>query len=104
MPIVTGNSQATRKSLQELLLERNQAMGLLHHKSEGSCGLKQAWRVRSAVVLRAVCLKPAAQVFQLRCRQLYGGDSYVVLYTYQVNKREHYIVYYWLVGGITAVC
>ena len=31
-------------------------------------------------------------------RQLYGGDSYVILYTYQVNKREHYIIYFWLVS------
>lgn len=28
--------------------------------------------------------------------QLYGGDSYVILYTYLVNGKEHYIIYYWL--------
>ena len=28
--------------------------------------------------------------------QLYGGDSYVILYTYLLNGREHYIIYYWL--------
>ena len=30
--------------------------------------------------------------------ELYGGDSYVILYTYSVNGREQYIVYYWQVG------
>lgn len=30
--------------------------------------------------------------------QLYGGDSYVILYSYVVNKKEHHIVYYWLVS------
>ena len=30
------------------------------------------------------------------CSELYGGDSYVVLYKYAVGGREHYIVYYWL--------
>lgn len=29
--------------------------------------------------------------------QLYGGDSYVIHYTYLVNKKEHHIVYFWLV-------
>jgi len=28
--------------------------------------------------------------------QLYGGDSYVILYTYLVNGKENYILYYWL--------
>ena len=28
--------------------------------------------------------------------QFYGGDSYVILYTYLVNGKENYIVYYWL--------
>ncbi len=31
--------------------------------------------------------------------QLFGGDSYVILYTYLVNNREHYIIYYWLVSN-----
>ena len=29
--------------------------------------------------------------------ELYGGDSYVVLYKYNVNGRDQYIVYYWQV-------
>ena len=26
----------------------------------------------------------------------FGGDSYVILYTYLVNGKENYIVYFWL--------
>lgn len=29
--------------------------------------------------------------------QLYGGDCYVMLYTYLVNEREMYIIYFWQV-------
>ena len=27
--------------------------------------------------------------------QFFGGDSYVILYTYLVNNRENYIIYFW---------
>ena len=27
--------------------------------------------------------------------QFFGGDSYVILYTYNVNRKENYIVYFW---------
>lgn len=32
--------------------------------------------------------------------QFFGGDSYVILYTYLVNGKENYIVYFWL-GQVT---
>lgn len=28
--------------------------------------------------------------------QFFGGDSYIILYTYLVNGKENYIIYYWL--------
>ena len=28
--------------------------------------------------------------------QFFGGDSYVILYTYLVNGKENYLVYFWL--------
>ncbi len=28
--------------------------------------------------------------------QFFGGDSYVILYTYLVNGKKNYIVYFWL--------
>ena len=34
--------------------------------------------------------------------QMYGGDCYVILYTYTARGRENHIVYYWLVSSITA--
>ena len=27
--------------------------------------------------------------------QFFGGDSYVILYTYEVNRKENYIIYFW---------
>jgi hypothetical protein len=30
----------------------------------------------------------------------FGGDCYVILYTYLKDRREQYIVYYWLVGSL----
>ena len=27
--------------------------------------------------------------------QFFGGDSYVILYTYLVNSKENYIIYFW---------
>ena len=27
--------------------------------------------------------------------QFFGGDSYVILYTYLLNNKEHYIIYFW---------
>lgn len=36
--------------------------------------------------------------------QLYGGDSYVILYTYLVNGKEKYIIYFWQVKITTMSC
>ena len=44
--------------------------------------------------------------------QFFGGDSYVILYTYLVNGKENYIVYFWLgqvschivEGGFDLIC
>ncbi len=33
--------------------------------------------------------------------QFYGGDSYIILYTYLVNKIENYIIYFWLGSSST---
>jgi len=30
--------------------------------------------------------------------QFFGGDCYIVLYTYLLNNKERYIIYYWQVG------
>lgn len=28
--------------------------------------------------------------------QFFGGDSYVILYTYLINGKENYLIYFWL--------
>jgi len=32
--------------------------------------------------------------------ELYGGDSYLIHYTYAISGREEHIIYYWLVSAI----
>ena len=39
---------------------------------------------------------PSARTLSCRYGQFYGGDSYVVLYTYQKNKKTEHIIYFWL--------
>lgn len=34
--------------------------------------------------------------------QFFGGDSYVILYTYLVNGKEAYLIYFWL--GQVSTC
>lgn len=36
--------------------------------------------------------------------QFFGGDCYVILYTYKVQNKENYIVYYWQVVVIAIAC
>ncbi|PAA82592.1 hypothetical protein BOX15_Mlig008406g3, partial [Macrostomum lignano] len=49
-------------------------------------GKVEVWRVQS---------KELVPLDKSQHGQFYGGDSYVILYTYKVNGREQYIVYYW---------
>ena len=35
--------------------------------------------------------------------QFFGGDSYVVLYTYKVGRKENYVVYFWQ-GQVKLAC
>lgn len=34
--------------------------------------------------------------------EFHGGDSYILLYTYQKNRRDEYIIYFWLGKDSTA--
>jgi len=38
-----------------------------------------------------------AEVPEAKYGQFYGGDSYVLLYSYQKNRRDEYIIYFWQV-------
>lgn len=54
-------------------------------------GTKKIWRVE--------CKEDACSLVELEKKylgQLYGGDCYVILYTYLYNRQERYIIYYWL--------
>ena len=36
--------------------------------------------------------------------QFFGGDSYVILYTYILNNKENYIIYFWQGQVLSGVC
>ena len=50
------------------------------------CG--QVWRIED---LELVAVKPEWQGY------FFGGDCYLILYTYLVNSKQHYILYMWQV-------
>ena len=49
-------------------------------------GKVQIWRIED---FDMVALEPSLH------GQFFGGDSYVILYTYVLNGKENYIVYFW---------
>ena len=49
-------------------------------------GKVQIWRIED---FDMVALEPGLY------GQFFGGDSYVILYTYVLNGKENYIVYFW---------
>lgn len=36
-----------------------------------------------------------AEVDEKMYGQFFGGDSYVILYTYLLNNKQNYIIYFW---------
>ena len=56
---------------------------------DGGHGKIDAWRVEN--------FKLVPQPKELH-GTFFGGDCYVILYTYQKEKREYYLIYYWLVS------
>lgn len=50
-------------------------------------GEVEVWRIESSEL---------APVEKSTYGQFYGGDCYIVLYTYMHNNRQHRIIYYWL--------
>uniref|UniRef100_UPI00398E4FC2 advillin n=1 Tax=Pristiophorus japonicus TaxID=55135 RepID=UPI00398E4FC2 len=49
-------------------------------------GKTEVWRIEN---LELVPVDPERHGF------LYGGDCYLILYTYQVNRKQHFILYMW---------
>lgn len=52
----------------------------------------QVWRIEKLEL---------AEVNPSTYGQFYGGDCYLVLYTYQISNQQQYILYMWQVGIIT---
>jgi len=52
------------------------------------CGCGQVWRIED---LELVAVEPEWHGY------FYGGDCYLILYTYLVNRKQHYILYIWQV-------
>ncbi|XP_060597289.1 gelsolin-like [Ruditapes philippinarum] len=93
MPVATGkayNNNKIAKTVQTKFdastLHSNRALAAETRMVDDGSGNAEIWRVVD------FDLKP---VLKQDIGMFYGGDCYVILYTYQVNGREHYIVYYW---------
>ena len=52
--------------------------------------LGQVWRIEN---LELVAVEPEWRGY------FYGGDCYLILYTYLVNSKQHYILYMWQVSS-----
>jgi len=61
--------------------------------NRGSCRWEQMWRVER----RKDGTYGSVELERKYVGQMYGGDCYVILYTYTARGRENHIVYYWLV-------
>ncbi|XP_071822473.1 advillin-like isoform X2 [Apostichopus japonicus] len=68
-------------------LEKDPEMAARCNMPDDGSGKMQIWRIED---FELVELEPNLY------GQFFGGDSYIVLYTYQVRGREQYIIYYWL--------
>lgn len=81
---------STAQSLPQLSL-RTGAPSLGNFPSLGNCVsfCAQVWRIEN---LELVPVEHRWYGF------FYGGDCYLVLYTYEVNGKPHYVLYTWQVG------
>lgn len=56
------------------------------HLVDDGTGKLEIWRIED---FEMVAVDPKMH------GQFFGGDSYVILYTYEVNGKEHYLIYFW---------
>ncbi|CAI9621768.1 unnamed protein product [Staurois parvus] len=68
------------------LLHAKPAMAAQERMVDDGSGSVEVWRIEN---LEMVPVDPQWYGF------FFGGDCYLVLYTYQVNKKAHYILYIW---------
>ncbi|XP_037091154.1 advillin-like [Pollicipes pollicipes] len=69
------------------MLHNNRALAARTQMVDDGSGQKQVWRVENFDL---------AEVPESGHGKFYGGDCYVVQYTYRVSGRDHWIIYYWL--------
>ena len=70
----------------------------MHHKMkrkeeklfDDGTGVAEVWRIEDFELV-----PQPAEVHGV----FFGGDSYVILYTYKKDRKEQYVVYYWLVSS-----
>lgn len=74
-------------------LHTNRGLAAETQMVDDGSGKVEVWRVED------FDLKP---VDKSRFGEFYGGDCYVILYTYEVHGRQNYIIYYWLGAKSTA--
>lgn len=93
MPVSTGkayNNNRIAKTVQTKFdastLHSNTALAAQTQMVDDGSGSTEVWRVQD------FDLKP---VRKQDIGLFYGGDCYVILYTYQVNGKDNYIIYYW---------
>ncbi|XP_053529670.1 scinderin like b [Ictalurus punctatus] len=67
-------------------LHTNQAMAAQHNMVDDGSGKVQIWRVEGGA---RVPVDPAAY------GQFFGGDCYIILYSYKQGSREQHIIYTW---------
>ncbi|XP_052812817.1 advillin-like isoform X2 [Mya arenaria] len=93
MPVATGkayNNNKIAKTVQTKFdattLHSNTALAAQTQMVDDGTGKCEIWRIDD------FDMKP------IRSQDIglfYGGDCYVILYTYEVNGKENYIIYYW---------
>ncbi|CAH1789863.1 unnamed protein product [Owenia fusiformis] len=67
-------------------LHENPSMAAETKMVDDGSGKIQIWRIKD------FDMEPLDQKY---FGQFYGGDCYIILYTYLVNGKENYIIYYW---------
>uniref|UniRef100_A0A8B9JMS6 Advillin n=1 Tax=Astyanax mexicanus TaxID=7994 RepID=A0A8B9JMS6_ASTMX len=100
-----GAESALFKQLFQSWTVQNQTKGLGHTHTVGRVG---KWVTRSRTALSRDVLPLTSITFIWRIENLelaevdpktygyfYGGDCYIILYTYEVNRKKSYILYIW---------
>ncbi|XP_040196793.1 advillin [Rana temporaria] len=79
-------AKVSQEKFDASLLHAKPAMAAQERMVDDGSGSVEVWRIEN---LEMVPVDPQWFGF------FYGGDCYLVLYTYQVNKKPHYILYIW---------